>query len=142
MKKTPHTHHLLHPSILRARKLANLLDSAFTIPVIRKKIGLDPILGLVPGGGDLITALLSLYPLYVAYEMGMPRHLMARMGVNILMDFAVGSVPVVGDVVDIFWKANRKNLDLLEKAYIHHHLQHQDNVPDGPVVTVEAEVVK
>jgi hypothetical protein len=106
-----------HPAIERARQVTKLLDSAITIPIIRKKIGLDPILGLLPVGGDLISALLAAYLVWVAVELGLPRPVIIRMTVNILVDCAIGMVPVVGDVADAMWKSNQWNLKLLEEAY-------------------------
>jgi hypothetical protein len=109
-----------HPAIERARKVANLLDSAFTIPIIRKKVGLDPLLGMLPVGGDFIAALLGLYIVYVAYEVGLPGHVLLRMGFYIILDILLGLLPVVGDMADFFWKSNRHNLKLLEAAYQQH----------------------
>ena len=106
-----------HPSIQRVRKIANLMDSAFTVPVIRKKIGLDPILGMIPGGGDTIALLIALYTVWVAYEVGMPRPILLRMLVNVLVDTLIGLIPVVGDISDFFFKSNMMNLKLLEEAY-------------------------
>ena len=106
-----------HPSIERARKLTTLLDSSITIPIIRKKIGLDPILGLLPVGGDVIGALLAAYLVWVALELRLPKSVAIRMGINILVDSVIGMVPLVGDVADALWKSNQWNLKLLEEAY-------------------------
>lgn len=106
-----------HPSIERARKVARLLDSAITIPFIRKKIGLDPLLGLLPIGGEVITGLMALYLIWVAYELRLPKSVLIRMGVNTLADILLGLVPVVGDISDFFWKSNDRNFQLLEAAY-------------------------
>lgn len=111
----------LHPSVERARRVAKLLDSAITIPVIRKKIGLDPLLGMLPVGGDVISGLLAAYLIYVAhYELRLPREVVIRMGLNTIADLLVGAIPVVGDVADIFWKSNDMNFKLLEEAYQRH----------------------
>lgn len=107
-----------HPSLQRLRHIANLLDSAVTIPLIRKKVGLDPLLGLLPGGGDAVALVLSSYALWVAFELGLPRVVIARVGVNIVLDLLIGLIPVVGDVADVFWKANQMNLQILESAYL------------------------
>lgn len=106
-----------HPSLERLRYIANLLDSAVTIPLLRKKIGLDPLLGLLPGGGDAAALILSSYAVWVAFELGLPRIVIARVGINIVLDLLIGLIPVVGDVADIFWKANQMNLKILEAAY-------------------------
>lgn len=109
-----------HPSIERARKLATLLDSAFTIPIIKKKIGLDPILGLLPVSGDVIAALMGLYIVYVSWEIGLPTHITTRMLSYLIIDIVLGLVPVVGDMADFFWKSNKLNIKLLEEGYKKH----------------------
>lgn len=129
----------IHPSIERVRKIANLMDSAFTIPVIRKKIGLDPLLGLLPGGGDVIGAIMSAYALWVAYELRLPKPVMTRMAVNILLDVLIGSIPVVGDVADAFWKSNQINLKLLEEAYQQHGIGPKYDASGQATVDVIAE---
>jgi hypothetical protein len=130
----------MHPSIQRARRIATLMDSRFVIPIIRKRFGLDALLGLVPGGGDAIAAIISAYVLVAALELNLPPHLlrplMARMILNLVLDFLVGSVPVVGDVMDVFWKANMRNIRLLEEAYQAHQrsgFQPTIDVPAEPV---------
>lgn len=130
-----------HPSIERVRKIANLLDSAITIPVIRKKVGLDPLLGLLPVGGDTVAALLSAYALWVAYELRLPKPVIVRMGVNIMLDLLIGLIPFVGDVADIFWKSNQINLKLLEEAYQKHGIRPQYNNSGQATVDVIAEPV-
>jgi hypothetical protein len=109
-----------HPSIERARKLATLLDSAITIPVINKKIGLDPILGLLPVSGDVIAALMGLYIVYVSWEIGLPTHITTRMLTYLLIDIVLGLLPVVGDMADFFFKSNKLNIKLLEEGYKQH----------------------
>jgi len=109
-----------HPSIERARKIAKLLDTSISIPFTGKKIGLDPLLGLLPVGGDAISALLAAYIVWVAIELGLPQQLIYRMAFNVIVDCVIGLVPVVGDVADAFWKSNQWNLKLLEAAYEKH----------------------
>ena len=104
----------LEADLARVRWLARLLDSQFSIAGI--EFGLDAIVGLVPVAGDAITAIVSLYPLHIAKKHNLGRTLQARMAWNVLVDFAAGSIPVVGDVVDVAYKANLKNLKLLERA--------------------------
>lgn len=101
--------------VRRARALARVLDTAIAIPGTRIRIGLDPILGLIPGGGDLASAALSAYIVYVAIQRGAPRSVIWRMLGNIGVDTVGGSVPVVGDLFDVAFKANAKNADLLEQ---------------------------
>ena len=98
----------------RARKLATLLDSQFSIAGVR--FGLDAIVGLVPVAGDALTSLAALYPIWVARRHNLGKTLQARMALNVLTDFAAGSIPIVGDLIDLTYKANLKNLRLLERA--------------------------
>ena len=98
----------------RARKLARLLDSQFSIAGI--PFGLDAIAGLLPVVGDTLTALAAMYPIWVARRHNLGKTVQARMALNVVADWAVGSVPVVGDLFDVTYKANLKNLKLLERA--------------------------
>lgn len=93
--------------------LATLMDSIFEIPGIRLRFGLDAILGLIPGLGDFATSFVTLYILQEAHRRGVSRLTLARMGFNILIDWLVGTVPLVGDLFDIGWKSNNKNVALL-----------------------------
>lgn len=104
----------LPPELAHLKALAMLMDSLVEVPGLRVKVGLDAILGLFPGLGDLISSLVSLYIMQAASQQGVPRVTMARMGANILIDMALGAVPLVGDVFDIYYKANEKNLQLLQ----------------------------
>lgn len=95
------------------RFLAGLMDSAFEIPGLRLRFGLDALLGLLPGFGDFATSLVTLYILQEAHRRGVSRLTLARMGFNILVDWMVGSVPLVGDAFDVYWKSNQRNVALL-----------------------------
>jgi hypothetical protein len=95
--------------------LANLLDQAWRVPGTKLRFGLDPILGLVPGAGDLITALLGVYGVLVARQLGAPKHVQGRMLLNLGIDALAGSVPVLGDLFDFGFKAHVRNRVLLEK---------------------------
>jgi len=97
------------------RKGAQLLDSAFVVPGTSYRVGLDPILGLVPGVGDLVSPLFTIAILWQARELAIPRVVLLRMIVNVAIDSLVGAVPVVGDLFDFAWKANNKNLALVER---------------------------
>ena len=100
----------------RLRSLAWLLDRS--IPIGGKwRIGVDPIIGLVPGAGDWIGALLSLYVLYEGARLGMPAGVLSRMAGNILVEAIVGAVPFLGDLFDFVWQANMRNLQLIEANY-------------------------
>jgi hypothetical protein len=95
--------------------LARWMDSVFEIPGTGIRLGLDPILGLLPGLGDTLTTLVSLYILGAARRYGAPRVTVLRMAANIAIDFALGSLPVLGDVFDVFWKSNERNVSLLRR---------------------------
>ena len=98
------------------RKLQRLLDEAFRVPGTSLRVGWDPIIGLVPVVGDLITALIGIYPIVIARKHGLGGWLQARMGLNIFIDWLVGAIPLLGDLFDAAYKSNLKNADLLEKA--------------------------
>ena len=97
------------------RKLVHVMDDAITIPGTTQGIGLDAILGaILPGAGDALTGLTTLALLYVAVKRGVPGVVLLRMMGQQLVDFGLGSVPVVGDVFDVLNRANKKNLELIE----------------------------
>lgn len=102
-----------HPT--NARKIAELLDSRFTVPGTSIKIGLDPILGVLTGLGDWATAILSVYLMFYATKLGAKASVLFRMFVNIFIDLLIGVIPVLGDLFDVAWKANIRNVRLLEK---------------------------
>jgi hypothetical protein len=97
------------------RKWSVLLDSAFRVPGTRMTFGLDPILGLIPGLGDLTTPFFSVVVLVQAVRLRIPRVVLLRMLMNAAIDMATGFIPLVGDIVDFGWKANVRNLALLEQ---------------------------
>jgi Domain of unknown function (DUF4112) len=101
--------------IRRVRVLARLLDSSIPIPGTKWKIGFDPIVGLIPGIGDVIGAVLSGYIILEAVRMEVPTFTLARMLVNVGIDTVLGAVPAVGDVFDAAWKSNMMNVALLER---------------------------
>ncbi|MGH7497227.1 MAG: DUF4112 domain-containing protein, partial [Gemmatimonadales bacterium] len=92
-----------------------ILDSSFRVPGTRIRFGLDMIIGLVPGLGDLIAGALSLYIIAESARIGVPRSLLLRMGWNVAVDTLVGEIPIFGDLFDVAWKANMRNLALLEE---------------------------
>ncbi|KAA0597791.1 hypothetical protein J2848_001727 [Azospirillum lipoferum] len=102
----------------RLRRLARLMDTRWRIPFTRIPVGLDGIASLVPVAGDTVTAIVSAYIIMEAARFDLPKTLVARMVFNVLLDWAGGSVPVLGTVFDIAFKANRMNLNLL-----HEHLE-------------------
>jgi hypothetical protein len=99
--------------LARLDALAALFDTAFVVPGTNVRFGLDALIGLVPGIGDAITTVLSLYIVNEARALGAPRHLIARMLGNVALDSVVGAVPLLGDAFDVMWRANRRNLTLL-----------------------------
>ena len=101
--------------IARLDALASLLDTAFILPGTNIRFGVDALIGLVPGIGDAITTVMSLYIVREARALGAPRHLIARMLVNVALDSVVGAVPLLGDAFDVMWRANRRNMALLQK---------------------------
>ena len=102
------------PRLKRMRQLSQLLDGAIIIPGTKQRIGLDPILGLIPGGGDTVSAALSGYIIIEAARMGLPREALMRMVSNLVIDTVIGSVPVLGDIFDVFNKANLRNMQIVE----------------------------
>ncbi len=94
--------------------LAKLMDSVFEIPGTKLKFGLDSLLGLIPGVGDTATSIVSLYILQAASRQGVSRLTMTRMAANVALDYVIGSIPILGDVFDFYWKANQKNVELLK----------------------------
>ena len=98
----------------RLRLLSRVLDAQWSIPGTRYRVGLDGLVGLIPGVGDAAGALLSTYILYEAMRLGAPRRVLLRMAANIGLETVVGALPVVGDLFDVAWHANTKNVALLQ----------------------------
>ena len=101
--------------VARARSLARLLDDLIRIPGTKIGIGLDPLIGIIPGLGDVIGGAMSGYILLVAARQGAPASVLMRMLANVALDSLVGVVPVLGDLFDVGVKSNRRNIDLLER---------------------------
>jgi hypothetical protein len=95
--------------------LADLLDTRWRIPGTSWRFGVDALAGLVPGLGDVVSGLAGLYILDRAVEVGMPKHAIARMIGNLVLDTAVGSIPVLGRIFDVAFKANQRNLRILRR---------------------------
>ena len=95
--------------------LAAWLDDMFVVPGTSVRFGLDALAGLLPGIGDLVTGAASMLILHAAWQRGLPRVALMRMLVNVALDTVVGSIPVAGDLFDVAWKANRRNVELLQK---------------------------
>ncbi len=101
-------------SLRRLRRISHLLDNSIPIPGTKYRIGLDPILGLIPGGGDLISSIFAGYVVFKSAQMGVPQETLVKMAANIVFDTVAGTVPVAGDLLDVAWKANVKNIELLD----------------------------
>jgi Domain of unknown function (DUF4112) len=99
----------------RARALARLLDESLRIPGTRIRLGLDPILGLIPGLGDVITTGIATVIIIDSARLGAPASTLSRMVANVLADTIVGAIPVAGDVLDVFSRANTRNIALLDR---------------------------
>ena len=98
----------------RLRRVGYLLDNSIAVPGTQFRFGIDTLIGLVPGIGDLVGGGLSLYIILESARLGVPRSVLARMGWNVAVDTLVGGVPILGDLFDAGYKANLRNLALLE----------------------------
>ena len=103
------------PQLERLQTLSRLLDNAFVIPGTRYRFGFDALIGLVPGLGDAVSAVFSSYLILQASRLGAPRSVVSRMIANVAIDTVVGWVPLLGDLFDVAWKSNVKNMALLEQ---------------------------
>jgi hypothetical protein len=100
-------------ALRRMQVIANLLDSAFLIPGTRQRIGIDAIVGLIPGLGDLLTTLLSTYIIVEARNLGVSRTCLLRMLANLGIHATIGSLPLVGDAFDAFFRVNQRNMRII-----------------------------
>ena len=96
-------------------RLGWLMDDLIRIPGLGWRVGLDALVGLIPGFGDTATSLVSFYILVSAVRYRVPKVTLLRMGLNLAIDYLVGSLPVVGDLFDAWWKSNQMNVELLSK---------------------------
>jgi hypothetical protein len=122
-------------AIARITLVANLMDNAFLIPGLNRRVGLDAVLGLVPGVGDALSAAIASYIIWEARQLGLPRWKIARMIGNVAVDTAIGAIPFAGDVFDVVFKSNQRNLRI-----IHEHLGTPKRGPkeiDGTAVRIE-----
>jgi hypothetical protein len=111
------------PASVRARvvMLERLLERSFTIPGVNMPVGLDAIIGLVPVLGEVVTTALGAYVVWEARNLGLPKWKLVRMGANVLLDTAIGAIPVVGDAADVLFRSNSKNLKILLRHLDKHH---------------------
>ncbi|MBD2502686.1 DUF4112 domain-containing protein [Anabaena azotica FACHB-119] len=112
--------HTQAATIKRLRQLSYLLDTVIKIPGTPIAVGLDPIIGIIPIGGDALGLILSCYIVFEASRLGVPKKILGRMIFNIMIDSLVGSFPVIGDFFDFAWTANQYNIKLIEK-YLNGH---------------------
>ena len=96
-------------------RLARWMDTVFEVPGLGVRFGLDSILGLIPGLGDTATSLISFYILTAAVRRQVPKITVMRMALNVGIDYVFGSVPLLGDLFDVWWKSNTRNLELIQK---------------------------
>lgn len=105
-----------HPEMKKLEKLASILDDAFVVPGLGWRFGIDGIIGLIPGFGDLAGMFMSFYFMYCGARMKVSKVVLTRMAANILIETVVGAIPIIGDLFDFAWKANRRNLRLIERS--------------------------
>ena len=101
--------------VLFARFLADLLDQRFTIPGTSIRVGLDPILGLIPGIGDALANIAGSAILLIAAQLNVPKIVLIRMGLNVAVNALIGAIPIFGDIFSIWFRSNARNADLLER---------------------------
>ncbi|MBD2022131.1 DUF4112 domain-containing protein [Leptolyngbya sp. FACHB-36] len=106
-------------ALQRLRTISHVMDNAIPIPGTTYRVGIDPLLGLLPGAGDVAGSALSAYIILEAARFGLPRSTLTRMLVNLVLDSVFGSLPIIGDFFDATWKANSRNLALLEAHVAH-----------------------
>jgi|SRR5579872_2625853 len=103
--------------IARLRRLAWVIDALGRVPGTRFRFGLNSVIGLAPGAGDAVLVLISLYIVFEAVRLGLPRPKIVRMLVNVAVEGALGAVPVLGDLLDVAWKANLRNVDIIDQHF-------------------------
>ena len=104
--------------LLRLKLLSERLDDLIKIPGTNQKIGIDAIVGVIPILGDFIGVIFSTYIMYSGIKMGVSPKIVMKMAANIAIEFIIGSFPIIGDIFDILWKANKRNVELIEEATI------------------------
>ncbi len=105
------------PELHLARTIFRVMDEAFTVPGTNFKFGIDPLLGFLPVAGDAVSLVVSGLVVMLAVRQGVNFSTLLKMTGNVMLDFLVGSIPVLGNIFDFGFKANRRNLSLLEKFY-------------------------
>jgi hypothetical protein len=128
------------PRLQRIRSLSRLLDQSIVLPG-GYRIGIDPIIGLIPGVGDFIGMSLSFYLVYEAARLGLPGAVLFRMSLNVLLETIIGEIPVLGDIFDAMWKANIRNADLVEKHYNPAHPERSARKIVGMLVLIYISII-
>lgn len=105
----------------RVTAMERLLERSFVIPGVNVPVGLDALIGLIPVLGEIITTAMGAYIIWEARNLGLPRWKLAQMGLNVLLDTAIGAIPVVGDAADIFFRSNTRNLKIILRYIDKHH---------------------
>lgn len=113
------------------RRLVHLMDESFRIPILGRRFGWDAIIGLVPFLGDAVGAAVGSYIVFRAWRLGVPRATVARMVGNVLVDFLIGDIPIIGDLFDFVFKSNRRNLELLERHLATQRAPERSAAPTG-----------
>jgi Domain of unknown function (DUF4112) len=124
----------IEAALARITMLARTMDSIIAVPGTRVRLGLDAVIGLVPVVGDLISQAVSTYIIWEARQLGVSKFTMARMFANSLVDTIFGAIPIAGDVFDVAFRANMKNLRILQK-----HLEKRGYRPPSERPIIEAE---
>ena len=104
--------------LLRLKLLSERLDDLIKIPGTNRKIGIDAIVGVIPILGDFIGVIFSTYIMYSGIKMGVSSKIVIKMATNIAIEFIIGSIPIIGDIFDALWKANKRNVELIEEVTI------------------------
>ncbi len=105
----------------RIEALEQLLEGLFVIPGINRRVGLDALVGLLPVAGDAITAIMGLYLVWEARNLGMPKWKLWRMAGNVGVDSLIGAVPIAGDLFDFLYRSNTRNLKIIKRHLDKHH---------------------
>ena len=113
--------------LLRLKLLSKRLDDSIKIPGTNQKFGIDAIVGIIPILGDFIGVIFSVYIMYSGIKMGVSSKIVKKMAANIAIEFIIGSIPIIGDIFDALWKANKRNVELIEEATIENQEKYRLN---------------
>ena len=113
--------------LLRLKLLSERLDNSIKIPGTNQKIGIDAIVGIIPILGDFIGVIFSTYIMYSGIKMGVSSKIVKKMAANIAIEFVIGSIPIIGDIFDALWKANKRNVELIEEATLENQENYRQN---------------